>query len=204
MNKDTLKRIVAMATLVALVPVSGWAYGPGSGGKHRGFSPQALEACAGKSAGDAVEIVTRRGEPRSAVCQEVRGKLVAVPEGREMRGQRGDRMERIARTLELSGEQREQIAQIRSERHQKIAPLREQMQENREELRRLAAADAFDESAVRTLTAAQAELKTEMIVTGAETRSRIHALLTPEQREKAGELMARGEKKGKRGFCGRM
>jgi Spy/CpxP family protein refolding chaperone len=203
MKAMTMKRIVAMATLVALIPVSGWAYGPQGEGKRKGPSPQSLEACAQKSVGDAVEFTTRRGELRSAVCQEVRGQLVAVAEGREMRGHRGERMERIAQALELSDTQREEIAAIRSEQRQKTAPLRQQMMQNKNELRTLTGADSFDEAAVRSLATAQAELKTEMIVARAETRSRIHALLTPEQREKADELMAQG-KKGKRGFCCRM
>jgi periplasmic protein CpxP/Spy len=121
-----------------------------------------------------------------------------------MRGHRGERMERIAQALELSDTQREEIAAIRSEQRQKTAPMRQQMMQNKDELRTLTGADSFDEAAVRSLATAQAELKTEMIVARAETRSRIHALLTPEQREKADELMERGKKKSKRGFCCRM
>ncbi len=200
MKKETMKRIVAMAALVALIPVSGWAQAEQREGKRWGPSPQALQACADRSVGDAVELTTRNGELRQGICREIRGELVAIPEGRWMGGDRAHHLERIARALDLTAQQREQIGQIRSEQRSELAPLREQMKQNRAQMRSVLGAETLDESAVRALTAAQAEIKAQLLVAHVETRRQVHALLTPEQREKADALMERGHK-GKRGAC---
>jgi Spy/CpxP family protein refolding chaperone len=200
--KITMRQMMTMAALVTLIPISGYAYGPhGGDGKRKGPSPQAVEACAERSAGETVEFTTRSGAVKSATCREVQGRLVAVPEGRKMKERGGERLERMARALELSEAQREEIAALKEAQREKTAPLRRQMRKNREEMRRITGAETVDASAVRALTAARAELKSEMILSRTETRARVHALLTPEQREKAAEMMKKGERRGKGGFC---
>jgi protein CpxP len=111
----------------------------------------------------------------------------------------GPRQERMARVLDLSAEQQAKIEAIRQEEREKTAPLRRAQREFREKLRAAAAADPFDEAAVRALAAGQAATRTELIVARARTQNRILALLTPEQRTLAEKLRPRpGERKGHR------
>lgn len=112
------------------------------------------------------------------------------------------RMARMAEVLDLTEEQRTQIASIISTQREKCAPLRERMKETRQQLREAARADQVDENAVRSLTAAQSEAKAELMIHKAQTRSRIQALLTDEQRQKAERLHA-VKKDGKGGHSHR-
>jgi protein CpxP len=108
--------------------------------------------------------------------------------------------DRMAEALDLTPEQREQIKAIRAAEQDKVAPLKEKLQKGREQLRVAAEQQPFDEAAVRALAADQAEIRTEMIVSHARVKNQIHALLTPEQREKAEQM--RSSMKERRGHKG--
>lgn len=43
--------------------------------------PETIEACKNKNEGDKVEIINPRGEKMKAICKQIDGQLVAVPEG---------------------------------------------------------------------------------------------------------------------------
>jgi hypothetical protein len=68
--------------LIASASKEVWAIDgpPGRGGKM-GPPPEAIEACNGKTEGDAVEFTTPRGDKVKAICRQMDGQLVAVPEG---------------------------------------------------------------------------------------------------------------------------
>lgn len=137
----------------------------------------------------------------------------AAPAGDSPRLERGERHEkggehflaRMTEVLNLSAEQQEKIKAIMEEHRNKVAPLRQSLDENRDKLRQAAKADNFDEAAVRALATSQATTKTELIVERTRMQSRIHALLTPEQRKLAEEMLDRrmehrgGGHHGKRG-----
>jgi Spy/CpxP family protein refolding chaperone len=123
----------------------------------------------------------------------------AAPSGDSPRMERGDRPEkgerflaRMTEVLNLSAEQQEKIKAIMDEHHAKVAPLRQSLDENRDKLRQAAKADTFDEAAVRTLATSQAATKTELMVERARMQHQINALLTPEQRKLAEEMLDRG------------
>jgi hypothetical protein len=61
---------------------------PPAPGRHMGPPPEAVEACEGKSEGAEVEVTNPRGEKVKAVCKQINGQLVAVPEG-DLRGPKG-------------------------------------------------------------------------------------------------------------------
>jgi periplasmic protein CpxP/Spy len=111
----------------------------------------------------------------------------AAGEGWGKRGEMGGgkHLARMASALDLTEDQKSQIRTIWTSEREKIAPLRQQMRENRQQIHQEALAVPFDEAAVRTLAAAQAEARTEMIVAHARVKNQVHAVLTPEQREKA-------------------
>jgi len=106
---------------------------------------------------------------------------------------------RMARVLDLSEEQQAKIQAIVTEERQKVEPLRAQMAETRDEIRKLSNAESFDEAAVRALARKKAEIQTELSVAKARTHNLIQAELTPEQRELA-EKMRPGMKHGR---CGK-
>jgi Spy/CpxP family protein refolding chaperone len=125
-------------------------------------------------------------DPLSGSAVAVEKRAGDGPATYDMRKER--HFDRMAEALDLTPEQREQIKAIRAAEQEKVEPLRQQMQEGREQLRAVAEQQPFDEAAVRTLAAGQAEIRTEMIVSHARVRNQINALLTPEQREQAEKL----------------
>jgi len=65
----------------------------------------------------------------------------------------------------------------------------DKMQESREQLKSLADATVFDETAVRARVVAQSQLEVELIVSHTRTLNKVNALLTPDQRELLANLM---------------
>ena len=111
---------------------------------------------------------------------------------------------RMAARLNLTSEQQEQIKTIVEAERERIAPVRAQQRELRDQLRTAMKAQPFDENAVRQVAASQAEARTEMIVHRARVQNQINAVLTEEQREQAEKLRAtKGDRcgnKSRRGF----
>lgn len=109
----------------------------------------------------------------------------------------GRHFARMAKELNLTEDQKTQIKTILESERQNAAPLRKQLAENREEMRKAIESQPFDESAVRALATRQNAARVELIVSRARVKSQIHALLTPEQRDMAKKLRAEG--KGRHG-----
>lgn len=78
MKKRLQNTTVLLLTLAILSPVTVYAFGRGKD-RPKGPPPEAIEACAGKSAGTSVVFTDRRGESLEAVCREKNGLLAAVP-----------------------------------------------------------------------------------------------------------------------------
>lgn len=195
---STTRKTLGIAAIVAMIPAAGFSFGGiWGGGIPKGPPPEAVEACDGLSQGDAVQFTTLRGETVSGICRESQGKLVAVPEGRRCGMHRGKGpgkgFARMARKLDLTETQQEQVKAILESERERVAPLRKQLAETREKIRQATLAEPFDEAAVRALAASQNEARVELAVSRAKARSRIHALLTPEQRERAEKFGPRGE-----------
>lgn len=217
---QTFRKTIGIAAVLALIPAAGQAAGD-LGGRGHGPPEEAIDACAGKSAGETVSFVTPCGYEVSGTCREVSGALTAVPEGwargegrmgtrhgtrfrkagREHRmGQGSGRgFARLAEALDLTEEQREQAGAILASEREKTEPLRRGLAETRAKLRAAMAAEPFDEEAVRTLAASREQARVELTVARGRARGRIHALLTPEQQERAKELRSRGKGRHMRG-----
>jgi Spy/CpxP family protein refolding chaperone len=190
----TARKALGVLALAAMIPVSGWAFGgPGMGGRSQGPPQEAFDACAGKKAGDTVRFTTPCGDNVSAVCRDYDGKLAAAPgEGRGWHGKgkgmgHGRHFGRMARDLDLTAEQEKQIRGILDAEREKNAPLHQQMRENREQLRKIAEKTPFDEAAVRKLAAEKEKTHIELVVSRARAMHKVSGLLTPGQKEKAGE-----------------
>jgi Spy/CpxP family protein refolding chaperone len=102
-----------------------------------------------------------------------------------------------AELLGLTEEQREQIEAIRTEEMTARRDLREKMLEYREQMRELTNEGTFDENAIRAIAEEKAKTQVELAVSKAEMRSRIHAIMTPEQQELAKNISS--ERHNKRG-----
>ncbi|MFO7766194.1 MAG: Spy/CpxP family protein refolding chaperone [Pelovirga sp.] len=107
----------------------------------------------------------------------------------ELRQQRqGQQQERMAVILELSEEQQQQMQNLRDQRHQQQATLREEMQASRDQLRTVARDGDLDEAGIRAAVQEHADLKAQMMVEGAKHRQQIASILTPEQQQKMEQL----------------
>ncbi len=90
--------------------------------------------------------------------------------------------------LNLIDAQRNQIKAIMSEERPKMKPLFQQLKAGREQLDALIKSGPFDEAKVQSIAKGQAATLADMIVARERMKSRIYAVLTPEQRARAEKL----------------
>ncbi|HBO68685.1 MAG TPA: hypothetical protein DD658_00385 [Deltaproteobacteria bacterium] len=189
----TIRKTAVILALAAMVPAAGIAFGGNwGGGRSKGPPQEAIDACAGMSEGDAVQFTSPRGDAVSGICRDIRGGMVAVPEGKfsgkdGAKGP-GKRFARMAKKLDLTEAQKDQVKAILTSEREQAEPLRQQLAENRENLRKAIEAEPFNEATVRALAQSQNETRVELVVSRARTKSQIFALLSPEQRELAKKL----------------
>lgn len=120
--------------------------------------------------------------------------------GKRHRGMRGMMKGRIARALDLTDAQRQQIRALHEAERERTATQRDQLRELRRAMSDATKAGAFNEAQVRSIAQQQAAIATELKVSRARIQSNIYnTVLTPEQRVKVDELAAkRAERRGKR------
>jgi periplasmic protein CpxP/Spy len=97
-------------------------------------------------------------------------------------------LKHMIRQLNLTEAQQTQIKGIMADEKTKIKPMMQQLRQNQK------AEDAningsFDENQARAFANKQAQLMTDLIVEKERMRSQVYAVLTPEQRQKALQLM---------------
>jgi len=107
-------------------------------------------------------------------------------------GDKGFNVDRMAKKLDLSDDQRTKIEAIIKASKQQKSDQRDKMKANREQLKELTMQSPLNEAAVRTVADAQGDLKADMIVLRVQQRAKINAVLSDEQRA---ELQAMGDKK---------
>ncbi|QWV94646.1 hypothetical protein KP004_05540 [Geomonas oryzisoli] len=81
MKKGAMKGLATAVMATALLAAQAYA-STGSDTVEQGRRPpqEAFDACRGKSAGATVTMTTPRGDAIEAVCREIGGAMVAVPE----------------------------------------------------------------------------------------------------------------------------
>jgi protein CpxP len=94
----------------------------------------------------------------------------------------------MTRQLNLTADQQTQIKGILAEEKTKIKPITQQLRQN-EQAENANINGSFDETQARAFAGKQAQLMTDLIVEKQRTRSKVYAVLTPEQRQKAQQLM---------------
>lgn len=194
----TIKKTAVILALAAMVPAAGFAFdGHWGGGRSKGPPQEAIAACAELNEGDTVQFTSPRGDTVAGICRDMGGELVAVPEkgfhGKHRAMGPGKRIDRMAKKLNLTEAQKEQVKAILTSERDKAEPLRQQLAENRENLRKAIEAEPFNEATVRALAQSQNETRVELVVSRARTKNQIFALLSPEQRELAKKLGPMGE-----------
>ena len=108
-------------------------------------------------------------------------------EATHKRGEKGFNVERLAKKLELSEEQRTQIEGNMAASKQQMKDQHDKLRANRKQLRSLTMQNTLDEAALRKLADVQGDLKADMIVLRAQQRAKINGILTGEQRAKLAE-----------------
>jgi protein CpxP len=103
---------------------------------------------------------------------------------------------RIADDLGLTDAQQSQIQAILDEERPAIESMREQLRDAHQAFRDSHPPGEFDEAAVRAFAESQSQTHVELMVAGARTMSRVHNVLTPEQREQLLQMRGRHGRRG--------
>lgn len=114
----------------------------------------------------------------------------AATQGRVGRYGRHDgwMLRRMTRELNLTEAQQSQIKSIWEAEKAKIQPLHRQLRQN-EQAENANVTGAFNEAEARAFAGKQAQIMSDLIVEKQRTKSAIYALLTPDQRAKAAQLI---------------
>ena len=101
---------------------------------------------------------------------------------------KGWMLKRMTKQLNLTEAQQTQIKGIMAGEETKIKPLMQQLRQN-EQAEQANINGTFDENQARAFAGKQAQLTADLIVEKERMRSQVYAVLTPEQRQKAQQLM---------------
>jgi protein CpxP len=106
----------------------------------------------------------------------------------------GGMLQHMTKELNLTEAQQTQIKSIMADSRTRTKPLMQQLKQNRQ------AADTnmngtFDEAQARTFANKQSQIMSNLIVERQRTKSQIYSVLTPDQRQKALQLMQQHEQR---------
>lgn len=90
--------------------------------------------------------------------------------------------------LNLTDAQKKEMFSIRLEERAKMKPMFQNLKAGREQLRTLSMNAQFDEAKAKAVAKEQADILAQMIVEKARMKSRLYAVLTPEQRTKLQQM----------------
>ena len=127
-----------------------------------------------------------------AVAAGLTASVSAQEPRRGFRHQHGWMLQHMTQELNLTGAQQTQIKSILADERTKIAPLMQQMRQN-EQAQNSTVNGSFDEAQARAFAGKQAQIMSDLIVEKQRAKSQIYAVLTPEQRQKALQLMQQHE-----------
>ena len=124
---------------------------------------------------------------------------VAQGAGGHHRHHNGWMLHRMTRELNLTDAQQAQIKSILEAQKAKTQPLHEQLRQSRLSQNNGSTAGTFDEAQARAFANKQAQIMSDLMVERARTKSQIFAVLTPDQRQKAQQLMQEHKQRGQHG-----
>lgn len=98
-------------------------------------------------------------------------------------------LDHISSALKLSDQQKSQAKQVLADAKPRVEPLHDRLKENHQEAMNLSASGVFDEQKAQQIAARQAEVVKQLFVEKARTHAALFAILPPEQREQAKQMM---------------
>jgi protein CpxP len=107
-------------------------------------------------------------------------------------------MEHISKALDLTAEQQTQVKALLEGMHAAEESRHTKREDLRKQLDAATANGQFDETRVRAIANEQAQLMADSLVEHERMKSKVFAILTPEQRTKAEEMHKRGGPHGRR------
>lgn len=132
------------------------------------------------------------------VAAGLAGTVLAQGPGREFgpgfRHHGGWMLGHMTKELNLTADQQSQIKSIMQAERSKTQPLMQQLRQN-EQAQNATITGNFDEEQARTFANKQTQIMSDLIVEKQRTKSQIYAVLTPEQRQKAQQLMQQRQQK---------
>jgi Spy/CpxP family protein refolding chaperone len=120
--------------------------------------------------------------------------ISALAQGHRRFGPDGWMLRHMTRKLNLTEAQQGKIKGILQTERVKIQPLMQQLRQN-EQADNAAVSGTFDEAQARTFAGKQTQIMADLIVEKERTKSEIYAVLTPDQRTKALQLMQEREQR---------
>ncbi|HET9839798.1 MAG TPA: Spy/CpxP family protein refolding chaperone [Candidatus Angelobacter sp.] len=106
----------------------------------------------------------------------------------------GGMLEKMTRELNLTEAQQTQIKNIMADEQSRTRPLREKLRQNRQ-AQSLKVDGNFDDTQVRAFANNQAQIMRDLIIEKERTKSQIYSVLTPDQRQKALQLIQQHEQR---------
>jgi len=100
----------------------------------------------------------------------------------------GEMLEHMARVLNLTDAQKQQVKAIMDSTESVARDIHGKLEENQKQIEAATANGQFDEAQVRTLANQKGQLEADMTVEHLRAMSKVYAILTPEQRVKAEEM----------------
>lgn len=123
-----------------------------------------------------------------ALAAGVATSALAQRPGKGFGHHQGWMLKRMAKQLNLTDAQQAQIKDIMSAEKTKMKPMMQQMRQN-QQVQNASINGTFDENQARAFATKQAQIMTDLMVEKQRMRSEVYAVLTPEQRQKAQQLM---------------
>lgn len=121
--------------------------------------------------------------------------LAQEGEGAGHEGMRGHRMHKLGRMLDLTDQQKQQLASARKAEQDRMKPYREQIAAAHKQIEADIASGSFNEEKTRSLLAQSAQARTELELSHARMHAAMYNLLTPEQRTKLKERKQKWEQR---------
>jgi periplasmic protein CpxP/Spy len=121
--------------------------------------------------------------------------LAQEDEGAGHGGMRGHRMHKLGRMLDLTDQQKQQLASARKSEQDRMKPYREQIAAAHKQIEADVASGNFNEEKARSLLAQSAQARTELELSHARMQAAMYNLLTPEQRTKLNERKQKREQR---------
>jgi protein CpxP len=107
-------------------------------------------------------------------------------------GMEGHKMGFLAKSLNLTDDQKAQMKTIMEKNHTTLKPLMQQSHQIEQQLRQYVEGP-YDETKVRTLATQKAQIEVELTVAHTRVHNQLYQLLTPDQQAKVKEMEAKHE-----------